>query len=139
MIVCKSTIAGPDFGWALWETTQTFFRLSFLPNIKSLWVRILAETGLVGFSFFSVWYYYLLRFAGYGYQHRKGVFQTIALMGQFVLLAFIIEGFSIDSFALPYLWVSAGLLTALHHSETPKSTQPDKLHEPSLDHHHSRF
>jgi hypothetical protein len=30
----------------------------------------------------------------------------------FVIAAFIAEGFSIDSFALPYLWTSLGIITA---------------------------
>jgi hypothetical protein len=28
------------------------------------------------------------------------------------VIAFLIEGFSLDTFALPYLWVSMGLVTA---------------------------
>jgi hypothetical protein len=31
----------------------------------------------------------------------------------FVLLAFFIEGFSTDTFALPYLWVSLGIVSAV--------------------------
>jgi hypothetical protein len=34
------------------------------------------------------------------------------LAGQLLLISFIVEGFSIDSFALPYFWFSAGLLSA---------------------------
>jgi hypothetical protein len=33
-------------------------------------------------------------------------------MGVFVILSFLAEGFSVDSFALPYLWFALGLLTA---------------------------
>jgi hypothetical protein len=36
----------------------------------------------------------------------------IALAGQLGLIAFIGEGFSIDSFAMPYIWVTAGLIAA---------------------------
>ena len=32
-----------------------------------------------------------------------------AWMGCFSLLAFILEGFSLDTFALPYIWFSVGL------------------------------
>jgi hypothetical protein len=33
-------------------------------------------------------------------------------MGLFMLVALIAEEFSVDSFALPYLWFSMGLVTA---------------------------
>ena len=39
--------------------------------------------------------------------------KTITFAGQLALLAFIGEGFSIDSFAMPYLWVIAGLIAAI--------------------------
>jgi hypothetical protein len=39
----------------------------------------------------------------------EGVF---SVAGIFVLFALLAEGFSIDSFALPYLWVALGLASA---------------------------
>jgi hypothetical protein len=36
----------------------------------------------------------------------------IGWSGLFVLVAYIIEGFSTDTFALPYLWVSLGIVSA---------------------------
>jgi hypothetical protein len=36
----------------------------------------------------------------------------MALMGKLVILALVFEGFSVDSFALPYLWFALGLVTA---------------------------
>ena len=38
--------------------------------------------------------------------------KTLALAGQLALLAFIGEGFSIDSFAMPYFWIVAGFVAA---------------------------
>lgn len=102
----------PAFGWALWEVSQVFFYHGHLPNIKSLWVRILAETGILGFSIFLVWNY-LLWFSGRLAKSVKDPMLKMAgLAGQLVLIAFIVEGFSIDSFALPYYWFSVGLLSA---------------------------
>jgi hypothetical protein len=42
----------------------------------------------------------------------EGLYRTLGWMGSFTLIALVIEGFSVDSFALPYLWISTGLLTA---------------------------
>ncbi|HJS30203.1 MAG TPA: O-antigen ligase family protein, partial [Anaerolineales bacterium] len=102
----------PPFGWALWEVDQIFFRLAHLPNPKSMWARILAETGWVGFSVFITWLYVLWRSARALSARTSPLLKTIALAGMLSLVAYLIEGFSLDSFAMPYLFVSMGLLTA---------------------------
>jgi O-antigen ligase len=102
----------PAFGWALWEVSQVFYYHGYLPNIKSLWVRILAETGILGFSIFLVWTYILWFSGTLARSVKDPVIKVAGLTGQLVLIAFIVEGFSVDSFALPYFWFSAGLLSA---------------------------
>ena len=99
-------------GWALVEVNQNIFRESSIPNSKSMWSRLLAETGLVGFALFLTWGLFLW-FTGsqLGRRHPK-IYPMLGLAVQLVLIGFLIEGFSIDSFALPYVWVSAGLATA---------------------------
>ncbi|MGE5220887.1 MAG: O-antigen ligase family protein [Omnitrophica WOR_2 bacterium] len=102
----------PAFGWGLTEISELFNYRSFMPNTKSLWVRILAETGFIGFAFFLGWYYLLWKSAGLARRSKDPRLKMIGRAGGFALIAFIIEGFSIDSFALPYFWLAAGLLTA---------------------------
>ncbi len=102
----------PAFGWALWEVSQVFYYHGYLPNIKSLWVRVLAETGILGFSVFLVWNYILWLSGRLARSMKDPVIKMAGLMGHFLLVAFIIEGFSVDSFALPYYWFSAGILSA---------------------------
>jgi uncharacterized membrane protein len=36
----------------------------------------------------------------------------MGLFGKLVVLAMIIEGFSLDSFGLPYYWIALGLIAA---------------------------
>ena len=36
----------------------------------------------------------------------------MALVGKLFVIAFVIEGFSMDTFGLPYYWVAFGLLVA---------------------------
>ena len=98
-----------DHAYRLIEVRKLLFRTNTLLNIKSLWIRILAETGIIGFSFFFVWY--LSCFLGNLTRLRSAdlLKRTAAWMGCFALLAFILEGFSLDTFALPYLWFSSGL------------------------------
>ncbi len=99
-------------GWNYIEVRRLMYRSSSLPNVKSFWVRLLAETGLVGFAFFAGWMYVLWRTAHYLRTRPEALVRTIGLAGVLVLIAFVIEGFSLDSFAIPYYWISMGLVTA---------------------------
>ena len=103
----------PAIGWATYEIRNVLFYLPQLPNVKSLWFRLVAETGLVGFSLFLSWLYVLYQSSRFSHHHQNATVKTFALAGQLALLAFIGEGFSIDSFAMPYFWVIAGLIAAI--------------------------
>ncbi len=110
------------FSWSLTEIRTLIYQWTTLPNIKSLWVRLLAETGLVGFAFFACWWYLLWQSAAYLRRRFFGkplaladdrrLFSVLGLAGSFVWIGFLIEGFSLDTFALPYFWITFGLLTA---------------------------
>ena len=97
------------YAYRLVEVRDLIFHSNTLLNIKSLWIRILAETGIAGFCFFTVWYLhsFLTSVRSLGREDPQKC--TAAWMGCFALLAFLLEGFSLDTFALPYLWFSAGL------------------------------
>jgi hypothetical protein len=102
----------PNLSYRLPEIVNLAFLSNTLPNIKSFWVRLLAETGLVGFSLFAAWQVVLWKAGTFLRSHRSVLLRTLGWMGAFAILAFLAEGFSIDSFALPYLWFAMGLLTA---------------------------
>jgi hypothetical protein len=102
----------PDFGWMLPEVTRILNYQAFIPNTKSLWVRILAETGLVGFAIFLSWYYLLYQSGLLVRRNPDPLLKTVGVAGLFMLTAFFTEGFSMDSFALPYFWLAAGMLAA---------------------------
>lgn len=103
----------PAIGWATYEIRNVLFYLPMLPNIKSLWFRLLAETGLCGFSIFLSWLYVLYQSCRFSQRHQDVTLKTFAFAGQLSLLAFIGEGFSIDSFAMPYFWVIAGVIAGI--------------------------
>ncbi|MGA9398189.1 MAG: hypothetical protein WBV22_08010 [Anaerolineaceae bacterium] len=102
----------PPVGWATTEFRNLVFRFGYMVNTKSYWIRILAETGLVGLSFFLTWLAGLWRSARFLMHSQEKLFLLIGLAGQLMLVAFIIEGFSLDSFALPYLWIIAAFISA---------------------------
>jgi len=83
-----------------------------LLNLKNLWVRLLAETGIVGFSVFVSWLFTLVLTGVNFLKNNKKIISTLTLAGLFTIVALLAEGFSVDSFALPYFWVSLGLMTS---------------------------
>ena len=101
-----------SFSWKLMEVRDYMYRFPAPPNTKSVWVRLLAETGILGFSLWVIWYLLLWFSARYLYRRSGSQLRTIGLAGCFVLVSFLLEGFSVDSFALPYFWIALGLLTA---------------------------
>lgn len=101
-----------DYAYRLVEVRDLLYRSNTLLNIKSLWIRIIAEGGILSFSCFFIWYLRSLLGNIPGLHDSDQLRSTAAWMGCFALLAFLLEGFSLDTFALPYLWFSTGLAAA---------------------------
>lgn len=99
-------------GLESYEIRDVIYRANYLPNSKNLWTRLLSETGFIGLAVFLVWLYVLWRSAGLTRRSTSTELRIVGLAGQLFLLAFLLEGFSIDSFAMPYEWVMAGLISA---------------------------
>ncbi len=102
----------PAVGWGSIEVRAIAYQNPGLPNIKSMWYRLLAETGIVGFSIFIVWLLVLWSSASKSLHIQNDTIRTVALAGQLALLAYIFEGFSVDTFGLPYLFMMAGLIAS---------------------------
>jgi O-antigen ligase len=81
------------------------------PNPKNIWLRLLSETGILGFLAYTAWLVIMFRGA-YNLVNSKGYTSVIGLAAILALLAQVIEGFSLDSFALPQLWIVLGLATS---------------------------
>jgi O-antigen ligase len=99
-------------GWKMNEIRNILFYDTTLPNTKNLWVRLLSETGIIGFSLFLTYLIVLWLSARKLNLQTDPTMKTFSLMGQFSLLALLFEGFSLDTFALPFMWVSMGILIA---------------------------
>jgi hypothetical protein len=101
----------PSVGWMSYEIRNVINMITNVPNIKGFWMRLLAETGILGFYVFISWYYVIGKSARLLQHSTDSTAKIIALAGLLSLVAFIGEGFSIDSFAMPYLWVIAGFVS----------------------------
>jgi hypothetical protein len=73
------------------------------PNPKSLWFRLLAETGIAGFVFFLTYPLVAAACAWELSRKRSTLRGIIGLATLISLVAFPVEGFSLDPFALPYM------------------------------------
>ena len=102
----------PSIGYSTYEIRTVLYLSTSLPNIKSFWYRLLAETGIAGFSLFIAWMLVTWFSTSCSIRSRDATIKTLALAGQLALLAFVFEGFSVDTFGLPYLWIITGLAAA---------------------------
>ena len=117
----------PNSGYQLPETLSVMLYDNFIPNAKNLWVRLLSETGIVGFSVFVSWLVMHWRDAKSVEQRKKsGLFKAMGLAGQLLVIAMIVEGFSLDTFGLPYYWIGFGLIVASWRAKSEFSASKKK-------------
>jgi len=103
----------PALSWSFPEVVDVLRDgTSMFPNPKNLWLRLLAETGIVGFTFFIVWILCIFSRAWKLSRERTSYFRAIGLAGILGCAVLVVEGFSIDTFGLPYMWVLFGLVGA---------------------------
>ena len=81
------------------------------PNPKNLYVRLLAETGLIGFMLFMA--FYLAIFADVLELLRSPATRWLGAAGMFALVAVLMQGVSQDSFAMPEMWLNLGVLAGV--------------------------
>jgi len=82
-----------------------------IPNPKSMYIRVLAETGLLGVALFLA-----LQFSMLGDMRllfRSGAKRFFGLAGIFTWIAVFLFNATQDSFATPNLWINLGILIGL--------------------------
>jgi O-antigen ligase len=103
----------PD--WALYnnpEITQHLSPTSSLyPNSKNLYLRLLAETGIIGFSIFMAFLSGIL--AKIGYFLLRPQYKLAGIAGLFSFVAVVTYYLMQDSFAMAELWINFGILLGL--------------------------
>ena len=101
-----------SIGYESYEVRNIMNRTEYFANSKSFWIRLLSETGFIGFGIYITWLYLLWRNSIFIQKSQQSMMKIVGLAGQFFILAHIVEGFSVDSFAFPYPWVTASLISA---------------------------
>lgn len=87
---------------------------NLVPNIKSLYVRLLAETGLPGLWLFVVFMLSFLAILRRMWLAKTPAFRFVAVAGLFAWLALALRNGTQDSFTFPIMWVILGMLVGLY-------------------------
>lgn len=83
------------------------------PNPKNMYIRLFAETGLLGFFLYLAFQFHLLGDILSLSLHNKTWLRFALVAGMFAWLAVAIYNFTQDSFATPNIWLMAGILAGV--------------------------
>ena len=104
----------PD--WALTTVPEIARQLSpsnrLYPNPKNMYIRILAEGGLLAFAFFLAFLLGLLGDA-LSFLRKPGLLRFLGIAGLCSWLAIALYNLTQDSFATPNIWVNLGILVGM--------------------------
>jgi len=103
----------PVYGRSLTEIQNVLNLQEYgFPNPKNFWVRLLAENGIIGLLCFTIWLIIIGIASGFLWRKGSGYSRLIGLAGLIGIITFFVEGFSLDTYALPHNWILFGLVTA---------------------------
>jgi hypothetical protein len=104
----------PD--WALTTVPEIARQLSpesrLYPNPKNMYVRLLSETGLLGFVLFLTLQFSLLG-DSLSYLPKEGLRRFLGIVGLFSWLSIALYNFTQDSFVTPNIWLIPGILVGM--------------------------
>jgi O-antigen ligase len=105
----------PD--WALTTVPEIARQLSpenrLYPNPKNMYVRLLAETGLLGFFIFIAFLLSVLGDALHVWQSKTSVGRYLGIAAIFSWFAIALYNVTQDSFATPNIWINFGILVGM--------------------------
>jgi O-antigen ligase len=105
----------PD--WALTTVPEIARQLSpenrLYPNPKNMYIRLLAETGLIGFFVFVAFLFSVLGDAIQVLQSKTTIGRYLGIAGIFSWFAIVLYNITQDSFATPNIWINFGILVGM--------------------------
>ena len=105
----------PD--WAMTTVPDIARQLSpenrLYPNPKSMYVRLLAETGLIGFFIFVAFLFSVLADSLLALRSDQSYMRYLGIAGLFSWLAILLYNATQDSFATPNIWINLGILAGM--------------------------
>ncbi len=117
----------PD--WALTTVPEIARQLNpenrLYPNPKSMYMRLLAETGLIGFFVFFAFLFSVLGDALRALQSKTMIARYLGIAGIFTWFAVALYNGTQDSFATPNIWINFGILIGMMAYPLPASPKSD--------------
>jgi O-antigen ligase len=105
----------PD--WAMTTVPEIARQLNpenrLYPNPKNLYLRLLAETGLIGFFVFLAFLFSVLGDALHLLQSKTTIARYLGIAGVFTWFAVALYNITQDSFAIPNIWINFGILIGM--------------------------
>ena len=105
----------PD--WAMTTVPEIARQISpdnhLYPNPKNMYVRLLAETGLVGFFIFVAFLFSILGDSLISLKSNQAILRYAGIAGFFSWLAVAMYNVTQDSFATPNIWINFGILAGM--------------------------
>jgi O-antigen ligase len=105
----------PD--WAMTTVPEIARQMSpqnrLYPNPKNMYVRLLAETGLIGLFIFLAFLFSLLGDALIALKSDRVMMRYLGIAGLFSWLAVAFYNVTQDSFATPNIWINFGILAGM--------------------------
>ena len=83
------------------------------PNAKNLYVRLLAETGLIGFVLFLAFQFFILGDMIAALKQRTPLWRYLGIAALFSWLGIILYNMTQDSFATPNIWLNLGIFVGI--------------------------
>ncbi len=107
----------PPYGYGLTEIRNVLDLDEYgFPNPKNLWLRLLSETGILGFSMYVCWFLFMATTSFLLWKENAVMAKVLGLAGLMVAMMQFFEGFSLDTFALPQMWIVFGFVTLVSSS-----------------------
>ena len=117
----------PD--WALTTVPEIARQLNprnrLYPNPKNLYIRLMAETGLVGLFVFLAFLFSVLGDALQALQAKSALSRYLGVAGVFSWFAIAFYNVTQDSFATPNIWVNFGILMGMTATLTLRPSHRD--------------
>ncbi len=86
---------------------------SLYPNAKNLYVRLLAETGLIGFILFLAFQLFILGDIVAALRRRTNLWRYLGIAALSSWLGIIFYNMTQDSFATPLIWLNLGIFVGM--------------------------
>lgn len=109
------------------EITRQFSPTSnIIPNVRNLYIRLLSETGIIGFWLYMGFMFSILAGIRRMFISRKLIMVYVSVAGLLIWLAVMIRQFTLSTLTSPTIWLSLGMVVGYAHHILERPHQPEE-------------